>query len=248
MPYIALNEYDQEVTSFQCLDEFRREGTEYQRFRCPFCEVDYIAKGIYNGSKIGKAPHFSLGKGGKHVGNCDGDVLMVAPAVDSVKLTRKVVKREFEVPEVLVAKPSKRAVTLGPKGGPALPPSEEEIKRRRRRAAEKYGVARFSSSLLASFIEAKAHLVTEGFKQAEEQGLEGADKGAFVSTFSSSYPLQLFEQKLTYASAFWRANYPRIGRSERIFQAVKGVVEISSNGFTITSTPAATIQATPIIA
>ncbi|NHZ44611.1 hypothetical protein [Massilia aquatica] len=235
MPYIALNECDVEVTSFQCLDEFKREGTEYQSFRCAFCEVPYIAKAIYNETSVAKAPHFAVARGRSHIGDCNGEVLLVVAPVEGGGIGAKVVKREHEVPEVLVVKPPTRSVVSGPKGGPATPLSEAEIKRRRMNAGKKYGVSRFTSSLLASFIEAKAHLVSAAFAKAKEQGLTGAKEKAFLNSYLEKYPLQLFEQKLNYSTAFWRANYVRAGQAPRIFQATNGNVMISAQNLTINS-------------
>ena len=81
MPYIALNEFDNEVTSFQCLDEYLREGVEYATFRCAFCEVPYVAKSIYGEREAARAPHFAIKQHSKHQGVCDGEPVAVATCV-----------------------------------------------------------------------------------------------------------------------------------------------------------------------
>ena len=235
MPYIALNEFDNEVTSFQCLDEYLREGVEYTSFRCAFCEVPYVAKSIYGEREAARAPHFAIKQNSKHQGDCDGEPLAVDVELLTNQPIRKVTKRKYELPEKLVAKPPPRVTRFKPPEGERKIPSSEEIRRRRTVAGREYGTARYTSSLLQSFIDAKRFLVSECYKEARVAKItEPAKIKALLKSTTTSYPLQLFEQPLNYDNAFWGANNPRNGDA-RIFHARYGVVSVTNVGFTITS-------------
>ncbi len=237
MPYLALTEHGTEKTAFDCRDEFRRDGTRYTTFSCPFCEVGYFAKRIYgeDDEDVGKAPHFSLFPKKPHIGDCNGEpIALEEPKKKDKDVAKRVEKREYEIPEKFVQKKEQRLV-LGTPGTSSVAPNGDEIRRRREVFGLIYGNARYTSSLLQTFVKAKNFLVKQAFKEAKEKALTDKDRSRLISDITASYPLELFGQILNYNSAFWSANTVKNGASECIFHAKNGAVRIRSNGFEIVS-------------
>lgn len=235
MPYLALNEFGDEVTAFQCRDEYIRDGIEYTEFSCPFCGVKYHASGIYKDGKIGKAPHFSLYARKPHIGVCDGEPLEVEPAKKAKKITGTVIKRDYDIPEKLVPKRVHKHLPTG--GAPKAPPTDDEIREKRKKAGRTHGVALYTSSLLQTFVEARNLLVRECFKTATAKKLADSERNKLIQDTTASYPLYLFEKALNYNTAFWNANSIRHGDDERIFHAPRGVIHKTPTGFEIRSAP-----------
>lgn len=232
MPFIALNEFDEEVTAFQCRDEYLRNGTEYTQFRCAFCEVKYFARAIYVSATSGKAPHFYQ-PDGKHEDGCNGEPI-IETAEKLAKLpAKRVVKREYEVPEKLVHRtpPRKKATTATP----GAPPTRTELERRRKAGGAAYGVARYTSSLLQSFVEAKKFLVKMCYAKASEKKLDDKQTKELLAKTTPLYPLQLFGEELNYDSAFWSATTIRQGTALRNYYATGGVATTSPAGLEIRS-------------
>lgn len=235
MPYIAMNEENQEVTASYCRDEYLRNDTEFQHFRCAFCEVRYHARNVYKDGKVGKAPHFYV-RGETHRGDCDGTPIPTTPASPAPTPTKQVVKRDFRLPERLVARSRPRLVHIA-FGGTEIPPGDEVIRKRRMDAGKEYGTATFTSSLLRTIVEGKNGLTSWCFSEATRLRLGEAQRAAFINETTERYPLQLLDQQaLNYNSAFWAAAYHRKGESRRIFHSKGGKVHLlESGGFIIRS-------------
>lgn len=236
MPYLALIEHGIEKTAFDCRDEYRRDEIRHTKFSCPFCEVGYFAKCIYDAEETGKAPHFSLFPKKPHLGDCNGE-----PIEEDLKKGKEVAqsfeKREYQIPEKFIQRQEPRQVR-GTLAAPKASPDSDEIRQRRVNSRRIHGRARYTSSLLQTFVEARNFLVTQGFKKAKEKALKGNEQSKLISDLTSSYPLDLFGQHLNYNSAFWSANTVRNGARECIFHAKNGEVTMTSTGFQIeTSIP-----------
>ncbi len=238
MPYLALNEFDEEITSFQCRDEYVRSETVYAAFRCPYCDVAYYSKNVYKDGVVGKAPHFSLYPGSTHSGNCDGEAADLPDALTVDAPAGKVEKREFELPEKLVARRPDRA-TRRLTALERVPPDEAEILRRRQQASKQQTPSRFTSSLLQNFVDGKKKLVRECFKKARDAGLDPAAEKALLKQIVSSYPLDLFGQQLNYDNAFWGAVNARGDLAARIFHGERASVAFTADGFEIATDPPA---------
>ncbi len=236
MAFLALNELDEEISSFQCRDEYIRNDTVYEAFRCPYCEMPYYSKNIYKDGVVGKAPHFSLYPKTRHVGNCDGEPDQAAELTGAEVETSKVEKREFQLPEKLVERRPARPSTPGPstERGPL---DEDQIMRRRKDAGKNRVPARFTSSLLQTFVEGKNMLLRECFKKAKDAGLNPDKKKALLKEVVSAYPLDLFGQQLNYDNAFWGAVNARGDSATRIFHGDWASVTVGEAGFDIVTEP-----------
>lgn len=234
MPYIALNEFDDEVTAFQCRDEYVRSGVEYRNFRCAFCEVRYFSKSIYHSDPYrGTAPHFSLYKGEAHIPPCDGTPLVIEVAPDPKGRAREVLGASYEIPEKLVSKPVPRRVLNIKDLRDRDRPTSQEIRRRRKAAGDFYRNAKYTSSLLLTFVQARDFLTKEARKLIRAKKHEVKDDFSFIKSVWDEFPLDLFGVRLTYKTAFWNANHSRESNHPRIFYSNRGVVSNTLAGFEI---------------
>ncbi len=237
MPFIAFNEFNQEVTASQCHDEYISNGTIFEKFRCAFCEARYHSRNIYKDALLGKAPHFYLAKGVRHIGLCDGEPIVAVSPAAAKEPIKTVTKREFDFPEKLTARPKPRVIGVLPGEG-TLPPDEHEIRKRRRRAGEEHGASSFTTSLLQNIVESKNKLISWCYEEAKRKKLAVGARNQLIKETAESYPLQLFDQQnLTYNSAFGRADYAWRDGSSRIFHAKNGTVTLTDGGFAIRSEP-----------
>lgn len=236
MAFLALTELDEEISSFQCRDEYIRNATVYQSFRCPYCETPYHGKNIYKDGNVGKAPHFSLYKLTRHIGNCDGEPVQDEEQRSAEAEPEKAEKREFQLPEKLVERRPNRPSRSGP--APARAPIDEaQITQRRTDARRNGSPSRFTSSLLQTFVEGKNMLLRECYKKAREAGLNPDQTKALLKKTVSSYPLELFGQQLNYDNAFWGAVNARGDSAARIFHGDWAGVTFNAAGFEIVSAP-----------
>jgi hypothetical protein len=242
MPYIALNENDEEVTASYCRDEYLGNETVFEKFRCAFCEVRYFPRNIYVDAEIGKAPHFYV-RGARHTGGCNGEPITQVVQELSAEPRRKVTKREFELPEKLVARSKPRVASVS-SGVPPAALTEAEVANRRTRAGREYGPALFTSSLLQVIVDARNKLMSWCYEQATIGKMSDAARKTLIKETLESYELQLFDQKgLNYNSAFRAADFSWKSTDSRVFNAKGGRVTLTADGFVIRSEPKTAVGA-----
>jgi hypothetical protein len=243
MPFIAFNEFNQEVTAWQCHDEYVSNGTIFEKFRCAFCEARYHSRNIYKDALIGKAPHFYLAKGVRHIGLCNGEPIVTGSPTATKEPLKTVTKREFDFPEKLTARATPRLIGVPPVEG-IVPPGEQEIRNRRLRAGKEHGASCFTTSLLQNIVESKNKLISWCYEEAKRKKLAVGARNQLIKETAESYPLQLFDQQnLNYQSAFGGADYSWHEGSTRIFHAKNGRAALTDDGFVIRSEPTAVATA-----
>jgi hypothetical protein len=211
-------------TAYEFKDIFDDTGASYRPYRCPFCEVPYEDRCIV--TQCVKAPHFKLPNGTFHLAECDGEPNSVPPPEEVSRPSRRVVG-DVDIPEALVARrPPRRVRPAGAEETKAVPGSDEIRRRRRLLGAEREMSSKFTSSLLRNIVVAHRQLMQAAHKEVAAHGhARGTPEysGTFVRLLEA-HPLELFEQRLTYRSAFFTsrlspANTPRIYMGTGVLEA-----------------------------
>lgn len=209
-------------------------GESFSPYRCPFCEVPYEDRCIV--TECVKAPHFKLPNGTDHVNGCNGEAGTQAGAVikGSSKEPKKTVVGEIELPESFVKRRKVLLVRKAGDDGRGPPPSAAEVERRRRIvASDKTISSHYTTSQLRALVHAYKRLRKVAFDKAIAAKLKQgtAEYNQSFRKTLDSFPLSLYEQKLTYSKAF-QGHKLRPWSAERIYFG-SGMVSIEGENFVI---------------
>lgn len=184
---------------------FDEDGCSLRPYRCPFCEVSYEDRCII--TECVKAPHFALPKGFEHRYPCNGEAIDEASAsVDrGWAVSSRVVVGNIELPAALVKRRNATRVRLPGDDGRGPPPSEVEIQRRRKLVASDQTISNnYTVPQLRPIIDAYKRLKKHAYEVAVSAKFKPGTpeyNESFRNTLNS-HRLALYEQKLTYGTAF----------------------------------------------
>lgn len=196
------------------------DGTKYEMFYCPFCDIRLCDRLIYKDGELSKSPHFAA-VWESHKFGCDGEPI-AKEQHNTGSPKSHYIKRLMHVPEVLVARPAPRTVTVVPR----LPEKSlllGDVLERRRKAATA-GMAQPKTYLLQPIVEARNSVVSEGFDRAREKGWSDTDRKAWLKHELSQLPLTL-EQKTNYDNGFRTPAYID-WNYRRIYHGIGQVTEL----------------------
>lgn len=186
-------------------DVYDATGQSFGPYCCPFCEAPLEDRCIVK--PCVKAPHFKFPNGTWHREGCTGEdgVLALATVEGRSQQHRRRVVGDVELPEALVRRRGARVVRMPGDDGQGKPPDSAEIERRRELvAADSTLSSRFTASMLRPIAQAYLTLMEEARQQARAANHQQGSleyKATFLATLDAC-SLSLYEQKLTYRTAF----------------------------------------------
>ena len=197
MSELALDANDNEVTALEVREDYLLHNSINSPFRCAFCEIPLSPRAI-EGETFVVAPHFSRGS---HVHDDDcpygerGSKLHVTKRPPSSKYGNAV-----DLPEHLV--PTRAPRPPGQANGTPAVRRVNVALAIQQRGHLMTTDNHYTTSLLATVVEARAKLRKYLYEQAKKQSVPEADKHRWVSAESEKCPLRLFDDRLDYSTAF----------------------------------------------
>ena len=218
----------EERTAYEYREFYLDHGFEFKPFTCPFCGVPLTAINVYTEEEVARRPHFRADKGPHRFG-CDGYPIATS-AKDRGPPRRRVEKREFLLPEMLV--PRRSPAVVRPARGrlhPTVLPDEHEVKRRRKRAAESLGPAVYRTSLIRSVATAYLGVLRESYKLKDEKRWTETQRRGWVTDLFKENQLTLYDgYTLTYHGALRNTRFPPPDKP-RIFHGSATVGRVSQS-------------------
>lgn len=223
----AIEKGGEAISAWEFRGLYLRDGTKYDEFFCPYCDIKLAAILVYTDGEFSKSPHFSA-KWDKHVHGCDGEPLLV----DAPKPRRPeshYIPREMRFPEAFTDRPPPRKQR--PKGieNDIPPPSPIEVLTRRRHAGS-LGKPIPRTYLLQPIVEAYNAAWSEGFELVKKGKWPDDKRLQWSKDCLAAMPLRL-EDNTNYGDAFRSPVY--VHRSfPRIYHAT-GVVTLKDSRYVI---------------
>ena len=207
----AIEKDGEAISAWEFRALYLRDGTKYDEFLCPFCDVKLAAILVYTDGEISKSPHFSA-KWDKHAHGCDGEPIEV-DAQKSKRPESHYIPREMHFPEAFTDRPPPRKQR--PKGleNDIPPPTSIEVLTRRRHAGS-LGKPVPRTYLLQPIVEAYNSIWSKGYELAEKEKWSEEERLQWSKGCPAAMPLRL-EDNTNYGDAFRppvyvHRNLPRI--------------------------------------
>jgi hypothetical protein len=238
MSYLALSNSGEQKTASEFHDDYIISGVKCEKFMCPFCFTDLIAKAIYIDAPQGKSPHFSCFPGKPHRHGCDGYPLVNSKTTRDPKSrkTIKIGKEEFLFPEKLVLRSkASRNQPVGNLSNISTENTLEKVKERRDEAGKEGKSAKYTSSLIRSFASSHKEIISVVYEDARNENLSKEDRSKLLKEVLSKFPIELNRYETNYQLAFQGTKY--FNKHPKIWNG-RGVVEINGNTILILSNQA----------
>lgn len=206
---------------------YLRDGTKYETFFCPYCDVRLCPYLVYEEGELSKSPHFSA-KWEKHLTGCDGKATIVERSAKK-PADAHYLPRDMRFPEEFSDRPPPRMEIASTSPIATNRPTLAEIEARRRRAG-KLGTPVPKTYLLQPIVEVYNQVFSLGYQAVRSGDLVEEDRLDWTNSILKSMPLKLAD-KTTYHDAFRTPSYihpwrPRIyhGRGNVIFSGDRFLV------------------------
>ena len=206
MSDLAITKTGIRKTASEFHDDFILYRIKYDVFKCPFCEIGLVGKGIYKEEPQAKSPHFACFSGKPHINSCDGYPLVDGKlTISSPERNKiKIGKKKFSFPEKLVL----RNTSSVSEENQAKNQDEfnedpvHTVRKRRNKAGKEVGEAKYTSSLVRSFAAPYKEIISCCYKYAEEKKLDEKQRSKLIKETLTKAPLELDGYLTNYNSAF----------------------------------------------
>jgi len=213
-------------TAWELYSDFLSYASKHEELFCPFCYVRLTPVNVYKTGEFVRAPHFSIGKGLPHVGDCDGE-----PIFDNAERVRKQPKTHLmpsliSYPEALIERRQVHTSDISRKVEGMAQPSRTEIEKARK-VAGYYGKRTPSASLLQPIVEAYNEVISVAYKKFKTQNT-GSERNEWIKQVHCSMPLKLNENDFTdYRDAFRLPSY--VSSKKRIYHNTGKISLVEKN-------------------
>lgn len=234
--YAATTNDENYMSAWDYRTLFLSNGTRFEQFHCPFCDIRLCANLIYSEGEISKSPYFSA-KWEEHKYDCNGEPIYIQ------KEEKKSPKahynlREISYPEALVVRPPPRRSLQNEPKVTTSKISPADITARRKEAG-KLGRPIPKTYLLQPIIEVYNGTWTDGYELAKSKKWDDEKRISWTKEALCNKSLRL-EDITNYDDAFRTPAYLS-SRAARIYHG-SGFVTATQNGFSISSKKEAKIN------
>lgn len=226
----AVTEYDIQPTSaWEFRSLYLREGTEYENFYCPYCDIRLCACCVYIDGESTRSPYFSA-KWESHKFGCDGEAIYAGAPVKKVARAYYD-SHELVFPEALTDRPPARKINKKAIKPQSLNLTSVEVFDRRKKVGS-LGRPAPKTYLLQPVAEIYNAVWADGHKKVASSIWDTNDRMQFTKNILCDMPI-LLEDKTDYYDAFRSPLFLHEKRS-RIYHG-NGFVHVFPDGFIISS-------------
>lgn len=210
--WAAIEKGAEAISAWEFRGLYLKDGTKYEEFFCPFCDIKLAAVLVYAEGELSKSPHFSA-KWGDHVNECNGEPLLVATPTPK-RPEAHYIPREMHFPEAFSDRPPPRKQRPAGAEKGIVPPTSLETSTRRRNAGS-LGRPIPRTYLLQPIVEAYNSVWKDSFDRAKKENWTEDFRLQWAKNYRAAMPLRL-DDSTNYGDAFRTPSYVH-GSQPRIY-------------------------------